>query len=81
MLFCTEKKKEGKTRDVGTQSTLPYLSSSSLSPASTPSITDRSIKELEDSPPSNAKSKPDQEVFTSHIIQSEMFTGLHRDFH
>ncbi|XP_054786189.1 uncharacterized protein LOC129292630 [Prosopis cineraria] len=58
----SEKKKDGKTRDVGTQSTLPYLSSSSPSPASTPSITDRSIKELADSPSSNAKTKPDQEV-------------------
>ncbi|XP_028775908.1 uncharacterized protein LOC114732740 isoform X1 [Neltuma alba] len=58
----SEKKKEGKTRDVGIQSTLPYLSSSSPSPASTPSITDRNVKEIPDSPFSNARSKPDQEV-------------------
>ncbi|KAK4284260.1 hypothetical protein QN277_001115 [Acacia crassicarpa] len=58
----SEKKKERKTKDVGTQSTLPYLSSSSPSPASPPPATDRSITELADSPSSNPKSKPDQEI-------------------
>lgn len=46
-------------RDVGTQSTPPELSSSSLSPASTPPITERSLNRCEveggDSPNSNAK--------------------------
>ncbi|KAK4279815.1 hypothetical protein QN277_011531 [Acacia crassicarpa] len=46
-----KKKKEGRTRDVGTQSTPPYVSSSSSSPsaASTPSIMERSIKRVGDS--------------------------------
>ncbi|KAL0015270.1 hypothetical protein SO802_002339 [Lithocarpus litseifolius] len=55
-----EKRTEGMmTRDVGTQSTPPDLSSSSPSPTSTPSIIERSIKrcglEAGDSPISNAK--------------------------
>jgi hypothetical protein len=54
------------TRDVGTQSTPPDLSSSSPSPASTPSIVERSIKRFEieagDSPNSNAKIKTKEEV-------------------
>lgn len=66
----TEKKMEGmsSTRDVGTQSTPYNLSSaSSPSPASTPSIAEGSLKrceaaEGEDSPNSNAKLKPEQEV-------------------
>ncbi|XP_027926709.1 uncharacterized protein LOC114183778 isoform X1 [Vigna unguiculata] len=57
-----EKKKEGMTRDVGTQSTPPYLSSSSPSPASTPSIMERSKPQPEDSPNSNAKTKSEEEV-------------------
>ncbi|KAL5581976.1 hypothetical protein UlMin_014418 [Ulmus minor] len=54
------------TRDVGTQSTPPDLSSSSLSPASTPPIVERSLKrcglENGDSPNSNAKVVPEEEV-------------------
>ncbi|KAK7295605.1 hypothetical protein RJT34_18516 [Clitoria ternatea] len=57
-----EKKKEGMTRDVGTQSTPPYLSSSSPSPASTPSIIERSKTRAADSPNSNAKTKSEEEV-------------------
>ncbi|KAI9085524.1 hypothetical protein K1719_032367 [Acacia pycnantha] len=60
-----EKKKEGRTRDVGTQSTPPYVSSSSSSPsaASTPSIMERSIKRVGDSssPVSNSKTKSEDE--------------------
>lgn len=65
-----EKKVEGmmmmmKTRDVGTQST-PYLSSSSPSPTSTPSILERSIKRSEtengDSPNFNPKAKDEEKV-------------------
>ncbi|KAL5741567.1 hypothetical protein ACOSP7_028299 [Xanthoceras sorbifolium] len=58
-----EKKMEGMTRDVGTQSTPPDRSSASPSPASTPSIIDRSLKvseaeaEAGDSPNSYAKMK------------------------
>ena len=62
-LFLTEKKKEGMTRDVGTQSTPQYLSSSSPSPAaSTPSIIERPFKRVGDSPNSNAKNKSEEEV-------------------
>lgn len=50
------------TRDVGTQSTPPYLSSSSPSPASTPSIIERSKTIPSDSPNSNAKTKSEEEV-------------------
>ncbi|KAF2299499.1 hypothetical protein GH714_032272 [Hevea brasiliensis] len=53
-----EKKMEGMTRDVGTQSTPPDLSSSSPSPTSTPPITERSFKRCEavgDSPKCNDK--------------------------
>ncbi|XP_027351444.1 uncharacterized protein LOC113862563 [Abrus precatorius] len=57
-----EKKKEGMTRDVGTQSTPQYLSSSSPSPASTPSIIERSKTRAVDSPNSNAKTKSEEEV-------------------
>ncbi|XP_021887977.1 uncharacterized protein LOC110807224 isoform X3 [Carica papaya] len=55
----TEKKMEGTTRDVGTQSTPPEISSGSPSPASTPPIIERSPKrseeEASDSPNYNAK--------------------------
>ncbi|XP_061367020.1 uncharacterized protein LOC133310141 [Gastrolobium bilobum] len=61
-LPISEKKKEGMTRDVGTQSTPPYLSSSSPSPASTPSIIERSKNRAADSPNSNAKTKSEEEV-------------------
>ncbi|ESW11322.1 hypothetical protein PHAVU_008G020100 [Phaseolus vulgaris] len=57
-----EKKKEGMTRDVGTQSTPPCLSSSSPSPASTPSIMERSKPQPDDSPNSIAKTKSEEEV-------------------
>ncbi|CAK8540902.1 unnamed protein product [Lathyrus sativus] len=59
-----EKKKDGMTRDVGTQSTPPYLSSSSPSPTSTPSIIERSKTRDVDSPNSNsnAKTKSEEEV-------------------
>ncbi|KAL1361116.1 hypothetical protein HN51_006483 [Arachis hypogaea] len=57
-----EKKKEGMTRDVGVQSTPQYLSSSSPSPASTPSIIERSKNRAADSPNSNAKTKSEEEV-------------------
>ncbi|KAJ7974217.1 putative LuxR family transcriptional regulator [Quillaja saponaria] len=57
-----EKKMEGTTRDVGTQSTPPYLSSSSASPSSTPSIKERSIKRCGDSLNSNANIKSQEEI-------------------
>ncbi|XP_057436263.1 uncharacterized protein LOC130728730 [Lotus japonicus] len=57
-----EKKRRGRTRDVGTQSTPTYLSSSSPSPASTPSIIERSKTVATDSPNSNAKTKSEEEV-------------------
>ncbi|XP_028805856.1 uncharacterized protein LOC114760730 [Neltuma alba] len=60
--ILSEMKKEGRTRDVGTQSTPPYLSSSSPSPASTPSIIERSIKRVgESSPVSNSKTTKSEE--------------------
>ncbi|KAJ9147377.1 hypothetical protein P3X46_029548 [Hevea brasiliensis] len=63
-LVCAEKKMEGMTRDVGTQSTPPDLSSSSPSPASTP-IIERSLKICEGgghSPNSNGKLKAEGKV-------------------
>ncbi|KAM6549247.1 hypothetical protein CsatB_020923 [Cannabis sativa] len=61
-----ETKMEVMTRDVGTQSTPPELSSSSLSPASTPPITERSLKrfgiEGGDFNNSNAEVKPEELV-------------------
>ncbi|XP_054790991.1 uncharacterized protein LOC129296409 [Prosopis cineraria] len=56
-----EKKKQGGTRDVGTQSTPPCLSSSSPSPASTPSIIERAIKRVGESPVSNSKTKSEED--------------------
>lgn len=54
------------TRDVGTQSTPPDLSSSSPSPASTPPIVERSLKRCGlqggDSPNSNAKLKSEEKA-------------------
>ena len=55
------------TRDVGTQSTPPYISSTSPSPASTPSITERSKPLVSDSPNSNAKSKSEEEVCATNF--------------
>ena len=64
----SEKKKEGITRDVGTQSTPPYLSSTSPSPASTPSITERSKPRISDSLNLNAKTtNSDEEVCATHF--------------
>ncbi|XWS75437.1 hypothetical protein CRYUN_Cryun01aG0088200 [Craigia yunnanensis] len=61
-----EKKAESMTRDVGTQSTPPDLSSGSLSPSSTPSILERALKRCGtqngDSPNSNTKSKAEEQV-------------------
>ncbi|XP_021657575.2 uncharacterized protein LOC110647861 isoform X2 [Hevea brasiliensis] len=60
-----EKKMEGMTRDVGTQSTPPDLSSSSPSPTSTPPITERSFKRCEavgDSPKCNDKLRAEGKV-------------------
>lgn len=60
-----EKKMEGTTRDVGTQSTPPELSSSSPSPASTPPILERSLKRCEageDSPKCNGKLRAEGKV-------------------
>ncbi|XP_034705761.1 uncharacterized protein LOC117929559 isoform X1 [Vitis riparia] len=60
-----EKKMEGMTRDVGTQSTPPDRSSSSPSPTSTPSIIERSLQRCRaeggESPNSNAKLKSEEE--------------------
>lgn len=52
------------TRDVGTQSTPADLSSSSPSPAPTPSIGERSIEKVDDSPINSdmAKLKSEEEV-------------------
>ncbi|GAV75641.1 hypothetical protein CFOL_v3_19119 [Cephalotus follicularis] len=61
-----EKQMEGTTRDVGTQSTPPDLSSSRPSPTSTPSIIERALRrsslaEPGDSPNSNTKLKAEEE--------------------
>ncbi|KAF5457425.1 hypothetical protein F2P56_021527 [Juglans regia] len=70
-----ENKAEGMTRDVGTQSTLPDLSSSSPSPASTPSIIERAMNryglEDADSPHSNAKIKTKGEVEVKETRDTE----------
>ncbi|KAE9604976.1 hypothetical protein Lal_00036834 [Lupinus albus] len=64
-----EKKKDGRTRDVGTQSTPTYLSSSSTSPASTPSITEKSKNRPIDS--SNTKSKKEMEVKDKETLETK----------
>lgn len=71
--FVLVEKKIGVTRDVGTQSTPPYLSSSSSpSPAPTPSIEERSIKRnASESPSSCAKLKSEEDevsFFNHHLI-------------
>lgn len=70
-----EKKAESMTRDVGTQSTPPDLSSGSLSPASTPSILERALKrcgtENGDSPNSNTKSKTEEKVEEKETGETE----------
>ncbi|PPD96426.1 hypothetical protein GOBAR_DD06546 [Gossypium barbadense] len=62
---------ESLTRDVGTQSTPPALSSGSLTPVSTPSILERATHrwgtENEDSPISNTNSKSDEQELSSTI--------------
>lgn len=65
---------EKMTRDVGTQSTQPELSSASPSPASAPSIMEGSLKHCEaegngDSPISNAKIKFEEEVCVVFLIK------------
>ncbi|KAK6279737.1 PREDICTED: uncharacterized protein LOC18602087 isoform X1 [Theobroma cacao] len=64
--LIAEKKAESMTRDVGTQSTPPDLSSGSLSPASTPSILERALKrcgtENGDSPNTNTKPRAEEQV-------------------
>ncbi|KAJ7971199.1 putative LuxR family transcriptional regulator [Quillaja saponaria] len=65
-----EKKMEGLTRDVGTQSTPPYLSSSSPSP-STAQIKERLIKRHGGSPNSNANIKSREEVEVKEAGQTE----------
>lgn len=69
---------ESMTRDVGTQSTPPDLSSSSPSPSSTPPIVDRSFKHCEleggDSPNSNAKLK--SEEVCNQNIKSHSLSAL-----
>ncbi|KAK2663057.1 hypothetical protein Ddye_001631 [Dipteronia dyeriana] len=68
-----EKKMEGNTRDVGTQSTPPDLSSTSPSPASTPSII-KSEAEAGDSPNSYAKMKAEEEVEVKETREKEETT-------
>ncbi|KAK8532238.1 hypothetical protein V6N13_131574 [Hibiscus sabdariffa] len=67
-LQVPEKKAGSSTRDVGTQSTPPDLSSDSLSLISTPSITERALKrygtETGDSTDSNTKPKADGKVYS-----------------
>lgn len=75
-----EKKMEGMTRDVGTQSTPPDRtppdrSSSSPSPTSTPSIIERSLQRCRaeggESPNSNAKLKSEEEVEVKDTREKE----------
>ncbi|PON78190.1 mental retardation GTPase activating protein [Parasponia andersonii] len=69
-----EKRMEAMTRDVGTQSTPPDLSSSILSPASTPPIKERSLKRRGiggDSPNSNAKVKSEEQVNVKETSEEE----------
>ncbi|XWS75436.1 hypothetical protein CRYUN_Cryun01aG0088200 [Craigia yunnanensis] len=70
-----EKKAESMTRDVGTQSTPPDLSSGSLSPSSTPSILERALKRCGtqngDSPNSNTKSKAEEQVEVKETREQE----------
>ncbi|XP_022769636.1 uncharacterized protein LOC111313237 [Durio zibethinus] len=66
-----EKKAESMTRDVGTQSTPPDLSSGSLSPSSTPSIIERALKrcgtENEDSPNFKTNSKAEEQIDSTQL--------------
>lgn len=79
MFIIAESKMEGMTRDVGTQSTPPDLSSASPSPASTPSIMEGSSKRCEaeasgDSPNSNAKIKSEEEVCIVFFINNFIYS-------
>lgn len=60
LVQVVEKKVEGMTKDVGTQSTPPDRSSASPSPASTPPIKERSLKACgkEETASPNSNSKP-----------------------
>ncbi|KAK6927972.1 hypothetical protein RJ641_006563 [Dillenia turbinata] len=71
-----EKKVVGMTRDVGTQSTPPELSSSSPSPALTPpikerSLTRRTLKEGDDSPTFHPSMKLDDKVVVKETGERE----------
>lgn len=90
VMLITEKKMEGMTRDVGTQSTPPDLSSTSPSPTSTPSIIERSLQrfqaeaEVGESPNSNAKFKSEEEVcsfllvcFIANMLMALIFWSLY----
>ncbi|KAK8541792.1 hypothetical protein V6N13_137617 [Hibiscus sabdariffa] len=74
-LQVPEKKAGSSTRDVGTQSTPPGLSSDSLSLVSTPSITERALKrcgtETGDSTDSNTKLKADEKVEVEKTRENE----------
>lgn len=79
MFVFAESKMEGMTRDVGTQSTPPDLSSASPSPASTPSIMEGWLKRCEavasgDSSNSNAKIKSKEEVCITFFINNFIYS-------
>ncbi|XP_044467573.1 uncharacterized protein LOC123197373 [Mangifera indica] len=79
-----ESKMEKMTRDVGTQSTPPELSSASPSPASAPSIMEGSLKHCEaegngDSPISNAKIKFEEEVELKETRDKEETKGDNKE--
>ncbi|XP_050230558.1 uncharacterized protein LOC126679551 isoform X2 [Mercurialis annua] len=67
-----EKKMEGmSTRDVGTQSTPPDLSSTSSSPASTPPMTETYFKKCENSPSCKGKLKDEEKVEDKETKEKE----------
>ncbi|XP_010263001.1 PREDICTED: uncharacterized protein LOC104601394 [Nelumbo nucifera] len=71
-----EKKVQYSTRDVGTQSTPPDLSSSSPSPTSTPSIKERSLRRCEvesGESPNNCgtKVKPEEEIGAEEKVEKQ----------
>ncbi|PIA63545.1 hypothetical protein AQUCO_00201114v1 [Aquilegia coerulea] len=71
-----EKKAEKSTRDVGTQSTPPELSSSSPSPASTPSIRERPLKHYEVEDVESSNSTPGTIIkFYAETQENEMKKG------
>ncbi|XWS30681.1 hypothetical protein CRYUN_Cryun23aG0007600 [Craigia yunnanensis] len=75
LFLIPEKTAESVTRDVGTQSTPPDLSSGSLSPASAPSILKRALKrcgtENGYSPNSNIKSNAEEQVEVKETREKE----------